>query len=157
MQKELYEQDFQEWLKQTIETLKNQQFIQLDLEHLIEELNDLGKSNQRALESNLLILMAHLLKLRIQNDAPETMKVSWLNSVSEHRQRILYDLAEIPSLKPHIETAVAKVYGNARKLALREGQRASFGVRVPADAEYPETCPFTIAQLLDENFEGLTQ
>ncbi|BFM39071.1 DUF29 domain-containing protein [Synechocystis sp. LKSZ1] len=157
MQKELYEQDFQEWLKQTIENLKDQQFIQLDLEHLIEELNDLGKSNQRALESNLLILIAHLLKLRVQNNAPETMKVSWLNSVSEDRQRILYDLAEIPSLQSHLATAIAKVYGNARKLAIREGKRASFGVRVPADVEYPEICPFSIAQLLDENFEGQTE
>lgn len=40
----LYDQDFQLWLSQTISQLKNQQFDQLDLEHLIEELTDLDKS-----------------------------------------------------------------------------------------------------------------
>ncbi len=151
----LYDQDFQLWLSQTISQLENQQFDQLDLEHLIEELTDLGKSNKRALESNLIILIAHLLKLKIQQDAPETMKGSWLDSVSEHRQRILYDLEEMPSLKSHLETAIAKVYPSSRKLAIKEGKRAKFGVRVPLEKEYPLDCPFTVEQILDEDFEGL--
>ena len=133
----LYENDFELWLSQTINQLENQQFDQLDLEHLIEELTDLGKSNKRSLESNLIILIAHLLKLKIQQDAPEMMKDSWLDSVSEHRQRVLYDLEEIPSLKSHLETAIAKVYPSSRKLAIKEGKRAKFGVRVPLEKEYP--------------------
>ena len=133
----LYENDFELWLSQTINQLENQQFDQLDLEHLIEELTDLGKSNKRSLESNLIILIAHLLKLKIQQDAPEMMKSSWLDSVSEHRQRVLYDLEEIPSLKSHLETAIAKVYPSSRKLAIKEGKRAKFGVRVPLEKEYP--------------------
>ena len=141
--KNLYDQDFQLWLSQTINQLENQRFDQLDLEHLIEELTDLGKSNKRSLESNLIILIAHLLKLKIQQDAPEMMKSSWLDSVSEHRQRILYDLEEIPSLKSHLKTAIAKVYPSSRKLAIKEGKRAKFGVRVPLKKEYPLDCPFT--------------
>ena len=133
----LYENDFELCLSQTINQLENQQFDQLDLEHLIEELTDLGKSNKRSLESNLIILIAHLLKLKIQQDAPEMMKDSWLDSVSEHRQRVLYDLEEIPSLKSHLETAIAKVYPSSRKLAIKEGKRAKFGVRVPLEKEYP--------------------
>jgi len=93
--KNLYDQDFQLWLSQTINQLENQRFDQLDLEHLIEELTDFGKSDKRSLESNLIILIAHLLKLKIQHDAPEMMKGSWFDSVSEHRQRVLYDLEEI--------------------------------------------------------------
>lgn len=149
----LYENDFDLWLEQTVNQLKNQQFEQLDIEHLIEELTDLGKSNKRSLESNLMILIAHLLK--IQQDAPEMMKGSWLDSVSEHRQRVLYDLEEIPSLKSHLETAIAKVYPSSRKLAIKEGKRAKFGVRVPLETEYPLDCPFTVEQILDEDFEGV--
>jgi hypothetical protein len=151
----LYDQDFQLWLSQTINQLANKQFDQLDLEYLIEELTDLGKSNQRSLESNLIILIAHLLKLKIQQDAPEMMKGSWLDSVSEHRQRVLYDLEEIPSLKSHLETAITKVYPSSRKLAIKEGKRAKFGVRIPLEKEYPVDYPFTVEQILDEDFEGL--
>ena len=42
----LYENDFDLWLEQTINQLKSQQFEQLDIEHLIEELTDFGKSNK---------------------------------------------------------------------------------------------------------------
>ncbi|MEB3160723.1 MAG: DUF29 domain-containing protein [Synechocystis sp.] len=151
----LYDQDFHQWLSQTINQLKNQQFHQLDIEHLIEELTDLGKSDKRSLESNLIILIAHLLKLNIQQDAPEMMKESWFDSVSEHRQRILYDLKEIPSLQSHLATAITKAYPSARKLAIKEGKRAKFGVRIPLEKEYPLNCPFTTEQILDEDFEGL--
>ena len=62
----LYDHDFQEWIQKTIEHLQKSEFEQLDREHLIEELEDLGRSEKRSLESNLMILMAHLLKLKIQ-------------------------------------------------------------------------------------------
>ncbi len=150
----LYEKDFQLWINQTIDQLKKQQFDGLDIEHLIEELTDLGKSDKRSLESNLMILLAHLLKLSVQNDAPETMKGSWYFSVNEHRQRVYYDLQESPSLRTHLENAIAKVYPLARKLAIKDSQKAKLGVRIPQESEYPMDCPFSIDQILAEDFEG---
>jgi len=47
------------------------------------------------------------------------------------------------------------VMANDRKLAIKEGQLASFGVRVPEESEYPTTCPFSIEQILDEDFYGV--
>jgi superoxide dismutase len=55
----LYESDFQVWVEKTIDCLEKQQFNRLDIQHLIEELTDLGRSDRKALESNLMILMAH--------------------------------------------------------------------------------------------------
>ncbi|NES23810.1 MAG: DUF29 domain-containing protein [Symploca sp. SIO3E6] len=152
--KALYEQDFQQWIEQTIEQLQNSDFSSLDIEHLIEELTDLGKSEKRALKSNLMVLLAHLLKLNIQHDAPETMKSSWYNSVLEHRKRVLVDLEDTPSLKPYLTTAIEQAYPNARDLAIAQSQLAKFGVRVPKEKEYPIVCPFTIEQILDEEFYG---
>ena len=83
----LYESDFQVWLEKTIDCLEKKQLNRLDIQHLIEELKDLGRSDRKALESNLMILMAHLLKLKIQNDVPEQMKGSWYDSIVENRQR----------------------------------------------------------------------
>jgi hypothetical protein len=62
----LYDSDFQVWVEKTIDCLEKQQFNRLDIQHLIEELTDLGRSDRKTLESNLMILMAHLLKLKIQ-------------------------------------------------------------------------------------------
>jgi hypothetical protein len=151
----LYEQDFQLWIEQTINCLKNAHFDTLDTDHLIEELKDLGSSNKAALESNLAILIAHLLKLTVQADAPDTMKNSWYNSVDEHRQRIQKQLQKTPSLKSYWDNALPEAYPDARKLAIKEGQRASLGVRIPAETEYPINCPFSQLEILDENFYGV--
>lgn len=150
----LYDRDLQLWIEQTIGQLKKNEFESLDIEHLIEELTDLGKSEKNTLTSNLRILLAHLLKLKVQHDVPQTMKNSWYSSVLEHRQRVLDNLADTPSLKSFLEEAVGKAYPDARKLAIKEGQLAKFGVRVPEVSQYSKTCPFSIEQILDEDFLG---
>lgn len=155
MTNQLYDQDLQLWIEQTVNQLKNREFDSLDIEHLIEELVDLGKSEKNALKSNLKILLAHLLKLHIQFDAPETMKRSWSSSVIEHRQRVLDNLADTPSLQTFLGEAIEKAYGDGRKLAIKEGKLAKFGIRVPQESEYPLICPFSIEQILDEDFYGV--
>lgn len=150
--KTLYENDFNLWLEYTIKQLEKQQFQALDIEHLIEELKDLGKSEKRSLESNLMILIAHLLKLKIQCDAPETIKSSWYNSIDEHRKRVKKQIKQTPSLKSYLETAIFECYNDSRDLAIKEGKRAKFGVIIPDEIVYPEVCPFTIEEILDDNF-----
>lgn len=154
MLKHLYEKDFQLWIQQTIEQLQQQNFNALDVEHLIEELTELGKSEKNRLESNLMVLLAHLLKLRVQKDAPEMMKASWYNSVDEHRQRVQKQLQQTPSLKSFFTTGIQNAYIDGRRLAIKEGKRAQFGVRIPHEEEYPKVFPFSIEQILDEDFYG---
>ena len=62
--KQLYEIDDSQWLGETISLLRNNQFQQLDLEHLIEELEDLGKENKNAVASLLEQIIRHLLLLQ---------------------------------------------------------------------------------------------
>jgi len=114
----------------------------------------LGKSEKRTLESNLMILLAHLLKLKVQHDAPPSMKDSWYCSIIEHRQRIEKNLRNTPSLKSYLETAIEEAYPDARQVAIKEGKLAQFGVPIPSENDYPQICPFSQEQILDENFYG---
>jgi hypothetical protein len=143
------------WTEQTIQQLQNHEFESLDIEHLIEELVNLGKSEKNTLISNLKIFLTHLLKFKIQHDVPDSMKGSWYSSVIEHRQRVLDNFADTPSLKSFLMEAVEKAYPDARKVAIKEGKLAKFGVRVPEDSKYPITCPFSIGQILNEDFYWL--
>jgi len=154
MVKSLYDNDFQSWIDLTIQQLKNREFDSIDLENLIEELTNLGKSEKNTLKSNLMILLTHLLKLQVQSDAPDSMKISLYNSVIEHRQRVLSNLEDTPSLKNFLSEAIDKAYPQARKLAIKESKFAAFGVRIPNEDEYPNTCPFSPEQILDEEFYG---
>jgi Domain of unknown function DUF29 len=151
----LYDRDLQLWIEQTVRQLQNREFAALDVEHLIEELVDLGRAEKNALKSNLTILLAHLLKLRVQHDVPEMMKGSWYSSVLEDRQRVLDNLADTPSLQSLLTEMVEKAYQSGRRLAVKEGSLAKFGVKVPAESDYPLVCPFEIAQILDEDFYGI--
>ena len=154
MSNTLYDHDLQLWIEQTIDQLKNREFELIDIEHLIEELIDLGNSEKNRLKSNLKILLAHLLKLRVQFDAPDTMKGSWYSSVLEHRQRVLDNLADTPSLKGFLGEAVEKAYTDGRKLAIKEGKLARFGLQIPEESKYPLSCPFSLEEILDEDFYG---
>lgn len=152
MTETLYEQDFQLWVEKTIGYLEKKEFQRLDIINLIEELKDLGKSEKRALESNLMVLLAHLLKLKIQNDAPNSMKNSWYRSIIEHRKRVLVGLKKTPSLKSSLTKTIYEAYEDARDLAINEGKKASFDVRIPDENEYPNSCPFSLNDILDPDF-----
>jgi predicted DNA-binding ribbon-helix-helix protein len=92
----LYKQDYYLWIEQTIELLQEQKFNEIDLSNLIEEIKDMGKSEKRAITSNLRILLMHLLKYQYQ---AEKRSNSWLFTIVEHRQRIQELLETSPSLK----------------------------------------------------------
>jgi len=137
----LYETDFYGWIQQQAGMLKAGSFASLDLENLIEEIEDMGKNRQRALESRLEILLMHLLKWQFQ---PKRRGVSWTLTIEEQRDRLADHLAENPSLKPKIPEAQAKAYRYAVKGASRE-------TGIPAST-FPEQCPWTVEQVMDETF-----
>ncbi|MEB3174847.1 MAG: DUF29 domain-containing protein [Cyanobacteriota bacterium] len=93
----LYDQDYYRWLTTTQKLLAERQFQQLDLVNLIEEVEDMGKREKNSVESNLRVVLIHLLKYQFQ---PEARSNSWLGSIREHRTRRRKALAQSPSLKP---------------------------------------------------------
>ena len=58
----LYDQDFNLWLETTANLLQNRQCDQIDYDNLIEEIEAMGRSEKHALESNLVVVLMHLLK-----------------------------------------------------------------------------------------------
>ncbi|MDJ0578229.1 MAG: DUF29 domain-containing protein [Xenococcaceae cyanobacterium MO_234.B1] len=140
-QETLYNQDYYQWLTHTAKLLKEKEFTKLDLENLIEEIESLGKSEKRAIKSNLIIVILHLLQWRYQ---PEKHSNSWKASIREHRRRIQELLTDSPSLKNYLPEILATCYLAAKKQASDET-----GLSIIA---FPEECPFSLAECLDEDF-----
>ena len=136
-----YEQDFQGWINQHITLLKTGKVNELDVEHLIAELEDMGKSNVRELESRFVILIAHLLKWQFQVDKQNS---GWRGSIIEQRVQILRLLRKIPSLKRELPNAVSDAYTDALCLAIDE-------TGLPKKT-FPLACPYSLEQLLDKTF-----
>lgn len=137
----LYEQDFWLWTQTMAEALKSGDFSQLDLENLAEEVESLGRSDRRELQSRLTVLLMHLLKWQFQ---PEMRSGSWKGTLREQRRRIRMVLKDSPSLKPFLADSIDDCYDNAREQAADET-----GLAV---ATFPMGCPYAIEDVLNVEF-----
>ncbi len=137
----LYEQDYYCWLEQTALHLRKQAFGQLDLENLIEEIEDMGRSEKRAIESNLRVVLLHLLKWKYQ---PQQRSGSWRGSITEHRIRIRKALQDSPSLKNYLLDVFPETYQDATKIASQET-----GLELES---FPTSCEWTLQQVFDEEW-----
>lgn len=137
----LYEADYFAWIETNLQRLKEQNYSSVDWENLIEEIEDMGRSEKRGLESNLAIVLLHLLKWQYQS---ERRSRSWMASIVEHRIRVHKALKESPSLKPYIEQVFEDVYRDAVKVAIAETGLSA--------KTFPAECPYAIAQVLNEDF-----
>jgi hypothetical protein len=137
----LYEGDFALWLERQAKLLRERRFDELDVENLVEEVEDIGRSRRRAVESNLRITLIHLLKYQFQ---PAKRTKSWLDSLLEHRDRLARDFRDSPSLRRYAQEELAEAYRVARK-------RASAQTRLSLEI-FPEHCPYSFEQVLDEDF-----
>jgi hypothetical protein len=137
---ELYERDLYAWSKKQAELLRRRRFAELDLEHVIEEIEDVGGSLYREVRSRIRTIMEHLLKLE-HSAAPEP-RAGWEHTIRRERADLAEDLT--PSLRAHIERNLARFYEGARieaAAALR-----THGESAAADA-LPTTCPYTLDQI----------
>ena len=91
-----YEQDFVGWLNTQAELLKTGKVNELDIKNLVEEIEAMGRSEKRELESRMIILVMHLLKWTFQ---PNYQSRSWANTMNEQRRRIGRVIKDSPSLK----------------------------------------------------------
>jgi len=137
----LYETDFYGWIQRQTATLRARNFAALDLENLIEEIDSMGKSEKRELESRLEQLLMHLLTWQYQ---PARRGASWQASIREQRNRITDHLAENPSLKPQLPQAQVKAYRYAV-----QGASDETGL---AESTFPAACPWTFGQVMDDGF-----
>ena len=137
----LYDRDYLEWINLTLDQLRNQDYTSVDWQNLIEEIEDMGKGERRSLESNLVIVLLHLLKWQFQ---PQYRTGNWEGSIIEHRRRIRQALEDSPSLKSYLETVLTECYESAVKQAKGETQ-------LPLET-FPARCPYNVAEVLDDDF-----
>lgn len=137
----LYEKDFYLWLTETASLLRDGRFSELDLLNLIEEIETLGRSEKRAVESNLVVLLIHLLKWKYQVNKQSN---SWRYTIEEHRDRLHSYLSDSPSLQPYLLGVFAECYQRGRRLAAAET-----GLKIDT---FPTKLPFTPEEALNVDY-----
>jgi hypothetical protein len=113
----------------------------LDLENLIEEIKDMGTSEENHLENVLIILFEHILKCQYQ---PEMRTGSWDGSIREQRFRARKRLKKSPSLKPMIPQIAEDAY----QIALI---RVSQQTKIPRN-HFPREMPFSFQEAMRDGW-----
>jgi len=139
--KSLYETDAYTWALRQSDALRRRAVEEIDWDNVAEEIESVGKTEAREFESRLVVLLTHLLKWRFQADRRGN---SWRASISVQRQALQKHLTENPGLKPRRDELLGSAYAAARLQAVIETDLA--------EETFPETNPFTWAQVMDNTF-----
>ena len=144
---QLYETDFYAWTQAQAKELRRfartRPNVPLDLGHLAEAIEDLGMSERSAVLSLVRLIIQHFL-LVAHSPAPDQRR-HWLDEVDEFRSQIEEKLT--PTIRREVEAELDAVYRRARRNVARKMRR--YGEEAAA-AALPETCPFTLGQILGD-------
>ena len=120
----LYDQDIVLWAEDTVTKLQNRDFANLDIEHLIEEVDALGKSQRHAVKSLLRRLLEHLLK-RCYVPLPECY-AGWQQEIRNFRNDLQDLLEDAPSLRNFALEVLPKCYDKALQSVREDYPRIAF-------------------------------
>ena len=143
MLKELYQRDYNLWIEKVKERLAARDFHNMDWDNLLEEIEDMGASQKRALRSYYYRLVEHILKLRDWEEEKARNEIGWRVKVTNFRRAIDDILEDSPSLKNYLQDNYLnwfqKVVDNYRRNKL-------FTVK--------DTTAISLEKILDDNFFG---
>lgn len=135
-----YDTDFLAWAEAQAVHLRAKDWPALDVTNLAEEIESLGNEPEHAVESHLHIALLHLLKIAYQRQ----QRRGWLRSINNARDEMARRVKRSPSLRSKLPGLMTEAYRTARRAAALE-------TSLPRDT-FPEACPWSLDQVLDEDF-----
>ena len=138
-----YEQDLYAWSQAQADLLRAGRFAELDLEHVIEEIEDVGGALKRSSRNRIRTIVEHLLKL--EHSPAKEPRAGWRATIRTQRVRLQDVLT--PTLRREAESELADLYRDARGLA--EGALRDHGEGAAAEA-LPQSCPYSLDQIASD-------
>jgi hypothetical protein len=130
-----YQRDFYAWAIHNAQLLRKRKLSEIDIENIAEEIESMGKSEKRELMNRLIVLIAHLLKWKLQ---PVRRSKSWKLTIKNQRVELSDLLAESPSLKQELEEKFKHAYVRGIGMAAEQT-----GID---EKMFPKKPPFTLKE-----------
>ena len=137
---QLYEREYDRWLSETIELLKNRQFDRVDYEHLIEELAAWVRSEKTAVKSLSLPIIIQLLLYQFWTTERARNSNYWSAEIITFRVQLEDKLTT--DLSKFLELELGNIYENARLIAEKKT-----GLK-----NLPIICPYSLTQILEKQW-----
>ena len=143
----LYDSDFLAWTSDQARRLRalarSGSNVDLDLPHVAEEVDDMGRSQIQAVESLVANVIAHLLK--IEHASASQPHAHWRVEIAAWRGDIAARLDDSPSIRGRLD--LERAYRRAAaivRISLREHEGRT--------VDLPELCPFALERILDQSW-----
>ncbi|MBR8830068.1 MAG: hypothetical protein N5P05_003273 [Chroococcopsis gigantea SAG 12.99] len=136
----LYETDEHLWLQETIKLLKGNRLDELDVENLIEELENLGRSDKNKAASLLEQIIRHILYLQYWETRIKDNRPHWEAEIDSFRTQLRRHLTI--NLHQYLEGELESIYEDASRYVTKKTELKIL----------PHQCPYTLVQLLDQNW-----
>jgi hypothetical protein len=114
----LYDSDFYDWTQTVAENLRLGPLPRADLEHIAEEIADMGKRDRREARSRMTVLLMHLMKWAAQPDLRG--ESTWKSTINEQRYQLQAVLEDSPSLRVDLIREIPSIYSKAAGRAADE-------------------------------------
>jgi len=132
----LYNTDYFQWLEKTIKLLNNRQLENLDYEHLIAELEALGRSEKSAVESFVILIIQHLLLYQYWEEERDNNSRHWRGEIFNFLTEL--ELKLTTNLRNYLAEGLDYLYSKARKIA-----------QVKSELQLAKINLYTLEQILD--------
>ena len=146
MPNDLYDRDVLAWSEHQADLLRRlargERVNDVDWDHVVEEIADVGQSELHAVESYLDLLLVHLLKARAWPTSDSLNH--WHAAIVAFQNNAARRFA--PSMRQRVDLQ-ALYLGAVEQVAVLNGRQSP--------AQWPEFCPFTLDQLLTSNWTVL--
>jgi hypothetical protein len=91
----LYDQDFDRWTLENAAALRAGRLAEVDLEHVAEEIEDIGKRDLRGVVNRLERILEHMLKLElIEGQTDEFNERKWRHTIADQQLQLEHILAD---------------------------------------------------------------
>ena len=140
---DLYTEDFYTWTQTTAALIRAGKWSDIDPESLAEEVESLGARDLREMRRRFKRLLTHLLKWQYQPSRRQTGH-SWRTTIRNQREELAALFEQSRTLENQAADQVQRSYRGARLDAADQ-------TRLPLTT-FPPTPPWTLAQILDDDF-----
>ncbi len=128
------EQEYDSWLLEQAEILRQRDFENLDVNNLIGELEALVRGEKSSVEQFAYLIMLHLLLVDYWREQAEWTRDHWESEITGFRLQLNNKLTT--NLLNHLQERLDFLYDQSRKAAIKKTKSSIKDNRFPLDRKY---------------------
>lgn len=126
--------EYDSWLLEQAQLLRDRDFQHLDIDNLVEEIEALVRGEKSSVEQFAYLIMLHLLLIEYWHEQSEWNRNHWEAEITGFRLQLNNKLTT--NLRNHLAQRLDFLYGKAYQAAVKKTKSSINGDRFPQERKY---------------------